>query len=99
MDELEQAIRSNPYTEAESSPKSLHLFFLAEAPPNPDLEKLAAIRAESERFCLLGKVFYLYAPDGIGRSKLAAGAEKALGVPATARNWRSVCQIMELAQA
>ncbi len=93
------AMASNPYPEAEADPKTLHLFFLAFPPPAPDLESLAAIQGESERFCLEGTVFYLHAPDGIGRSKLAAKVEKALGVPVTARNWRSVAKIMDLAEA
>jgi len=37
-------------------------------------------RSPSERFHLGSRVFYLHAPDGIGRSKLATGVEKALGV-------------------
>src|SRR5262245_43995429 len=40
----------------------------------------------SERFHLMDKVFYLHAPEGIGRSKLAANAEKLLGAPMTDRN-------------
>jgi uncharacterized protein (DUF1697 family) len=36
---------------------------------------------------------------GVGRSKLAARVEKALGVDATARNWRTVTAIRELAVA
>jgi uncharacterized protein (DUF1697 family) len=43
-------------------------------------------------------VFYLYAPDGIGISKLAANVERLLGVPMTDRNWRTVCKIREMAQ-
>ena len=43
-------------------------------------------------------VFYLRAPDGLGRSKLAANVEKILGVPATARNWRTVRKVMEMAR-
>ena len=43
-------------------------------------------------------MFYLHAPDGIGRSKLAANIEKVLGVPTTARNWRTVRKVMEMAQ-
>jgi uncharacterized protein (DUF1697 family) len=33
----------------------------------------------------------------MGRSKLAANAEKLLGVPTTARNWRTVLRVMEMA--
>lgn len=97
--DLENAIAANPYPEAEPSPKTLHVFFLAEPPPNPDLEKLERIKLDSERFTLQGKLFYLHAPVGIGRSKLAASVEKALGVPATGRNWRTVGEIMALAKA
>lgn len=65
-DELEKAVKSNPFPEAELQPKSLHLFFLTSA------------------------------PEGIGKSKLAARVEKELGVAATARNWRTVIKILEM---
>jgi uncharacterized protein (DUF1697 family) len=96
-DEFETALESNPYPEAEGEPKALHLFFLGSEPQDPDMNKLEALRHESESYTLMRKIFYLYAPDGIGRSKVAAGVEKALGVSATARNWRSVCQIKAMA--
>ena len=96
--DLENAVSSNPFPEAEPFPKTLHVFFLAAAPPDPDLKKLESIRLGSERFMLKGKLFYLHTPDGLGRSKLAAGIEKALGVPATGRNWQTVCQVLALAQ-
>lgn len=57
------------------------------------------IKKETERFDLKGKVFYLHTPEGIGRSKLAANAEKLLGVSMTSRNWRTVCKIVEVAKA
>jgi len=96
--ELEQAMAGNPYPEGDADPKSVHLTFLDAVPSHPDLETLAALRKSSERFTLQDKVFYLHAPEGIGRSKLAARVEKCLGVPGTARNWRSVCRIAELAR-
>jgi uncharacterized protein (DUF1697 family) len=71
---------------------------LANPPENPDLETLDSLKRDNERYSLNNKVFYLHAPDGIGRSKLAAHAEKSLGVAATARNWRSVCKIMAMAK-
>ncbi|MEJ2060469.1 MAG: DUF1697 domain-containing protein [Gammaproteobacteria bacterium] len=95
---LGKSISGNPYPEAESDPKSLHVYFLASAPKNPDLEKLKAVSRKSEEFCLSGKLFYLHAPEGAGRSKLAASVEGALGVTLTARNWRTVCKIMEMAK-
>lgn len=96
-DELEAAANANPFPEAASEPKTLHLWFLTRAPEDPDLESLDDLRAATERCELRGMVFYLWAPDGIGRSKLASRAERALGVEATARNWRTVEKLRELA--
>lgn len=96
-DRLERAVASNPFPDAEAGPSKLHVFFLAAVPDNPDIESLEKMRAESERFVLRGDVAYFHAPDGIGRSRLAAGLEKALGVSGTGRNWRSVCKILEMA--
>jgi uncharacterized protein (DUF1697 family) len=95
--ELKKAMAGNPYPEAEPEPKSLHLFFLDEAPRQPDLKGLDTLKAGNERYKLAGKVFYLHAPDGVGNSKLAARAEKLLGVTASARNWNTVCKLAEMA--
>jgi len=97
VDELKKAIEGNPFPEAEAVPGSLHLGFLASEPGNPDIEKLNSLKKTSERFQLSDKIFYLYAPEGVGRSRLAANAEKLLGVTMTDRNWRTVQKIMEMA--
>jgi uncharacterized protein (DUF1697 family) len=97
LEAVNTAIAENPFPEAEADPSSLHLGFLASTPKNPDLEKLNSLKKASERFHLSDNVFYLHAPEGFGRSKLAASTEKLLGVPMTYRNWRTVCKIRELA--
>jgi uncharacterized protein (DUF1697 family) len=43
-------------------------------------------------------LLYVHAPQGIGRSRLAARAESLLGVAATARNWRTVARLLEMAR-
>lgn len=98
LEEMEQAIRLNPFPEVVSDPKTLHVGFLTSKPANPDMEALESLRAENERFELVDRLFYLHAPDGIGRSKLAASAERLLGVPMTDRNWRTIDKIMAMAQ-
>ncbi len=95
--EMEKAVRSNPFPEAESEPRTLHAYFLASPPERPDLDALEGMKGDRERFVLGGGVFYLHAPDGIGRSRLAANAERLLGIPTTARNWRTVRKVMEMA--
>lgn len=94
--ELKKAMAGNPYPEAVAEPKSLHLFFLDDAPQHPDLKSLDAVKTDSERYKLANKVFYLHTPDGFGTSRLAARAEKLLGVAATARNWNTVCKLAKM---
>jgi len=96
-DHLEEACSNNPFPAGENEPKALHLSFLTNSARDIDEKKLAALKSVTEQFELVGRVFYLYAPDGIGRSKLAANVEKCLGVAATARNWRTVNKVLQLA--
>jgi uncharacterized protein (DUF1697 family) len=98
LEDLESVIQQNPFPEAEADPKALHAGFLAAAPERPDLKTLESLKSDSERFRLIGKVFYLHAPEGVGRSKLAAKAERLLGVPMTDRNWRTVLTLWKMAQ-
>lgn len=97
LEALSRAIAENPFPEAVIDPSNLHLGFLSASPTSPNLEKLAALKKDSERFLLTERVFYLHAPEGVGRSRLAANAEKLLGVPMTDRNWKTVCKVMEMA--
>ncbi len=99
LEALNDAIAANPYPQGYDNPKTVHLSFLAEPADVAGLETLEACRKDSEAYTLTPAVFYLYAPDGIGRSKLAAKVEKALGVAATGRNLRSAMKIAELAEA
>lgn len=94
---LERAAAASPFqAESDADDRSVHVSFLVATPETPDLDGLSAIRAPSERFHLDGDVFYLHAPEGIGRSKLATRAERLLGVEATARNWRTVRKLQEM---
>lgn len=97
--ELEQAAAANPFPQAHVNPPGVHLFFLSKAASSPDIEGLNKLKAKTEEFELKGKVFYLHTPSGFGVSKLAERAEKLLGVDATARNWRTVCTVLEMAKA
>jgi uncharacterized protein (DUF1697 family) len=95
--DLIRAIAANPFPEAASNPGSLHVLFLLSTPASPDLEKLEQVKGKSEQFKLKGGLFYLYAPDGVGRSRLAANVERLLGVPVTGRNWKTVQGLLTLA--
>lgn len=99
VDQLADAIASNPFPAGEAEPKTLHLHFLASVPKAPDLEALRQVQTATERFHLTDQVFYLHAPDGIGRSKLVAKVERCLGVAVTARNWRTAQKVWDMSKA
>lgn len=92
-----KAMAANPFPEGEAEPKSLHLFFMDASPQNLDVVALDRVKLPNERYQLIDQVFYLYAPDGIGRSKLAEAIGKGWGVNITARNWRTVREVMAIA--
>ncbi|MCA9955867.1 MAG: DUF1697 domain-containing protein [Anaerolineales bacterium] len=96
---LATAVSHNPFPATDEQHKTLHFYFLEGVPPAPDLAMLETLKADSEQFALNDAVFYQYAPDGIGRSKLAAKVERAMGVAATARNWRTVSTLLEMGTA
>lgn len=93
---LKKAVSGNPFPDAAADPKSLHVFFLADAPRAADEDALERMKGAGERFQLKGDLFYLHAPNGVARARIATGAEKALGVPVTARNWRTVLKLLEM---
>ncbi|MEU9703935.1 DUF1697 domain-containing protein [Streptomyces sp. NPDC047981] len=88
-----------PFPAAELEAKQLHVTYFSE-PVGP--ERFAPVDQQAflpEEFKLGDRVLYLYAPDGLGRSKLAeALARPALvkGVVATTRNWNTVVKLVEM---
>jgi uncharacterized protein (DUF1697 family) len=94
--EFATIVANCPFPPEDIEPKFLHVSFLREVATATNTERLEEIASSGEEFLLTDSAFYLYAPNGVGRSKLASEVEKCLGVPATARNWRTVSKIAEM---
>lgn len=92
-------IAGNPYAEAVANPTTLHAFVLAEPPAKSAIGALAQKATGTERFTVKGRVLYLHAPDGLGRSTFAPKIETTLKVAMTARNWRTVLALARMAEA
>ncbi|MCX4528729.1 MULTISPECIES: DUF1697 domain-containing protein [unclassified Streptomyces] len=90
-----------PFPAAELEGKQLHATFLSEQPGE---ERFAGIDGPSylpEEYRIGDRVLYLYAPNGMGRSKLGEVlARPALlkGIDATTRNWNTVVKLVELTE-
>ena len=94
-EELQRSVANNPYPS--DAGKAVHFFFLDKEPESVNEALLASLRVESESYQLIDKVFYLYAPDGIGRSKLAEKMGRAFpGVAMTARNLNTMNKLVEM---
>ncbi|MCO4780792.1 MAG: DUF1697 domain-containing protein [Candidatus Cloacimonetes bacterium] len=94
--ELKKLVDKSPYKNMDA--KSQHFFFLKDSPNDIDLSKFESIKAIDEEFTVTDRVFYLLAPSGIGRSKLAAKVEKILGVVTTARNRNTINKILTMCE-
>lgn len=96
--QLQTIVDDNPLPDAVEDPKLLHLFLLDRKPRRPDLGGLESRATRGERFDLRDRAFYLHTPNGFSKSKVPERVERALGVPATGRNWRTILNVLELAR-
>jgi uncharacterized protein (DUF1697 family) len=97
--ELAEAITNNPFPkEADLDPSKVFVIFLSHAPKKAALKKLDAIPAGPDKFRSCGKEVYVYCQNGYAETKLSSNAmEKMLSVRSTARNWRTVNRLHEMA--
>ncbi len=103
--DLARVIADNPFPD-EADPKCLHAVFrrLDLAPGAIAAVERAQQRARAkgsrDEAVPVGRALFLRAPDGLGRSELAAQLGRS-GVPAdgTARNWTTVTRLMALLDA
>jgi len=96
--QLAAIVKLDPLGKVASDPKRCQVTFLAAKPKREVVERLEALAAGKERLAAHGRELYAWHPNGVGRSKLAAGlAAKDLGVAATARNWATVTALLEIA--
>jgi uncharacterized protein (DUF1697 family) len=94
-EQFEAVAEANPYKDEDLDGKFLHVWYLA-GPASPDMDGIETRKGPNERFTLSEDAFYLRAPDGIARSKLANDVEKLLGVEGTGRNLNTVRKLMEM---
>ncbi|MBZ9850253.1 DUF1697 domain-containing protein [Mesorhizobium sp. CA14] len=94
---FERLVMDNPYPEVAGEPTKLHAYALEREPTAEETKRLADKCAGPERFEIKGDVLYLHAPDGLGKSVFANLIPRTLKVPGTARNWRSVLALLDMA--
>lgn len=98
--EFSAAAEDHPHAHLNVEDKLLHVAFLADAPSAETIAAFDLDRYAPDQLLVHGREAYIAYPDGSGRSKLTLDVvERALGTQATARNWRTVQKLVELAGA
>jgi uncharacterized protein (DUF1697 family) len=93
--DLRRAVERNPFPKSEAD--KVHVGFMTKAPTTAVVSGLDRDKFLPETFEVVGSELYLYLPDGLGRSKLPTYAVRAVKVPTTVRNWKTVTKLVELA--
>jgi uncharacterized protein (DUF1697 family) len=91
--ELAAVVAANPFPRA--TPTTLHVVFLGAAPEPGAMNGIDADAFAPERFARRGRDLYLHLPDGMGRAALPRALDRV--APGTARNWRTVTTLAEMA--
>ena len=94
-------IAANPFPRtAGEAPNRLQLILSKRTPAKGAAASLEARAAAGERVAAAGGALWLCYPEGIARSRLTpALIDKAVGSPATARNYRTVLKLGEMLEA
>jgi len=98
LDHLQRILEGNPFRHADQKGKSQHIFFFTSPPSRVDRELLDRSKQDREAYHITNEVLYLFAPDGIGRSKLAERIGRAVTTEMTARNLNTLETLLHLAQ-
>jgi len=98
--ELAKVVQKDPLANVAIEPKLYQVSFCSHAPERKRVGELAECAVDGEQVLVRGRELYAWYPHGVGRSRLAAKLSKHdLGVTATARNWKTVTKLLELAEA
>ena len=92
-------VETNPFPDASLAEPSRVALVLSKSPPLPDaVHGLRERAANGERLERAGDALWVHFPRGAGRSRLSPSLmERLVGSPVTARNWRTVRKLAELA--
>jgi uncharacterized protein (DUF1697 family) len=99
--EIDKIYRLNPFiSEKDFDPAKSSVIFLNSEPDQIQISRVAGVDYPPDRFCIIGKEIFIYCPNGFGRTKLYTNFfEARMKVTGTARNWKTISAIIEIACA
>jgi uncharacterized protein (DUF1697 family) len=99
-EELKKVLKVNPFMQSEGIDQSKHAaLFLKEAPLPIQTDKLAGIDYPPDKFFVSGKEIFIWCPNGFGKTRLYTNFfENKMKVIGTARNWKTISTLVEIAE-
>jgi uncharacterized protein (DUF1697 family) len=98
--DLKKLINDNPFIhENDFDPAKLAVIFLYEEPTVDQRDKVRNVDYPPDRFKIIGKEIFIYCPNGFGKTKLYTNFfENKMKVMGTARNWKTINAVLEIAE-
>ncbi len=99
-DEMKEIISVNPFpVEPGFDPSKMAVVFLELKPSEAQVREVAGIDYPPDKFHINNREIYVYCPNGFGKTKLYTNFfESKMKVTGTARNWRTVNKLLEMAE-
>jgi len=99
-EELRKLRSANPYlSEPGFDPSRMAVIFLHGEVTEKQIEKMKNINYPPDKYQISDREIFTYCPDGFGKTKLYTNFfEKKMGVTGTARNWKTVVTLLEMAE-
>jgi uncharacterized protein (DUF1697 family) len=99
-EDMKKIISGNPFLEEPGfDPSKMAILFLEHKPSDEQVMKVAGIDLPPDKFHINGSEIYVYCPNGFGKTKLYTNFfEAKMKVTGTARNWRTVNKLLEMAE-
>jgi uncharacterized protein (DUF1697 family) len=95
--ELADVIAGDPFAAVATDPARYLVTFLPRAPAPAAVDALPPVDDGPGEYLVRGRELYLWLPDGIANTPLAAWKwDRLLGVAGTGRNWNTVTRLGEL---
>jgi uncharacterized protein (DUF1697 family) len=98
--EIRSFMSLNPFLSVENfDPSKMAVMLLYEKATQQQIKKVAGIDYPPDKFEIEGKEIFIYCPNGFGRTKLYTNFfEKKMGVTGTARNWKTITMLLQIAE-
>lgn len=97
---MRKILTSNPFLREENfDPAKMAVMFLHDDLTQSQVEKVADIDYPPDKFKIIGNEIYTFCPNGFGKTKLYTNFfENKMKVTGTARNWKTVTTLLNLAE-